>query len=268
MKIAIIGGTGLYQSEFIVDPKEQTFNTKYGDAYLVAGRFADHQVYFLNRHGTGHKVPPHLINYRANIFALKQLEVEMIIATAAVGSLREDIKPGSLVVLDQFIDFTYGREQTFFTGEGSGVVHVDLTEPYCPQVRKLLIDSARQENLAIIDRGTYVCTQGPRFETPAEIAMFARLGGDVVGMTNVPEVVLAREAEICYGTVAIVTNYAAGISPNPLTHQEVLDVMSAHEDNLKKLFKRVLSAVKGANDCSCRHAVTSQGELTGGVNNG
>lgn len=268
MKVGIIGGTGLYKAGIIDNLEEKNVITKYGDANLMQGKVGDHQVYFLNRHGVGHKVPPHLINYKANIYALKQLEVEKIIATAAVGSLKKDIVPGTLVFLDQFIDFTSGREHTFFTGQSNGVVHVDLTEPYCPDIRKLLIETAKEAELTMREKGTYVCTQGPRFETPAEITMFTGLGGDVVGMTNVPEVVLAREAEICYGTVAVVTNYAAGISTTNLSHEEVLQVMADNEENLEHLIGNLLKKIGNQTQCFCARSVSSQSKLSWGINDG
>ncbi|WP_366921628.1 S-methyl-5'-thioadenosine phosphorylase [Metallumcola ferriviriculae] len=262
MKIGIIGGTGLYDAGLFQDAEEQRVLTKYGEVKLMAGYAEGNQVVFLNRHGAGHKLPPHLINYRANIAALKETRVDMIIATAAVGSLREDIAPGQLVILDQFIDFTSGRKHTFFNGGADAVVHVDMTQPYCQEVRGTLIEAAHSENLPLVEKGTYICTQGPRFETPAEVAMFARLGGDVVGMTNVPEVVLAREAEICYGAVAVVTNSAAGISDTELTHQEVLDTMAANQAKLKRLLAKSTQMAE-KKQCSCTDAVSSQRKLQG-----
>lgn len=264
MIIGIIGGTGVYDAEMLADIEEQSVLTKYGETRLIIGEAKGHRVAFLNRHGAGHKLPPHLINYRANIDALKQIGVELVVATAAVGSLTKDIVPGDLVVMDQFIDFTYARKQTFFHGGGNDVMHVDMTEPYCAQTRNLIIKAAQQEQLPIVNQGTYVCTQGPRFETPAEVAMFAQLGGDVVGMTSVPEVVLAREAQLCYAAVSVVTNFAAGISQNPLTHQEVLEVMAANKGNLKRLLFTVLELAENNPQCHCRSAVSGQNNLTGG----
>ncbi len=264
MKIGVIGGTGLYDTGLFEKVEGKKLLTKYGEVAVTYAELAGRQVFFMNRHGAGHKLPPHLVNYRANIAVFKQLGVDMIVATAAVGSLKKEIVPGSLVVLDQFIDFTCGREHTFFNGGENGVVHVDMTEPYCPQLRKVLIECAGEENLPVVEKGTYVCTQGPRFETPAEISMFAQLGGDVVGMTNVPEVSLAREAEICYGAVAVVTNYAAGISDSPLTHQEVLDVMAANRHKLRRLLAKVLESAEKNHECKCSSAVSVQSMLTGG----
>ena len=187
---------------------------------------------FLPRHGTGHSVPPHRINYQANIWGMRALGVEAIIATAAVGSLNPEMRPGDFVFVDQFIDFTKNRRQTFFDGRENGVAHLDFTEPYCPALRKTMAAAAGElrarpgAEFAFHEKGVYICTEGPRFETPAEIRAYALLGADVVGMTSYPEVALAREAGICYATIAMVTNLAAGMAGGRLTHEEVLEVMA------------------------------------------
>ncbi len=211
--IGIIGGTGVYDPAIMEGVHEKVVGTDYGEVKIMMGDYQGEAVAFLPRHGGDHSVPPHLINYRANIKALYKLGVKRIIATAAVGSLNFEYKPGTIVIVDQFIDFTKGRIPTFFAGDERGVVHVDMTEPYCPEVRKALFEAAELTGTDVFDRGTYVCTEGPRFETAAEIKMFKTMGGDVIGMTAVPEAVLARELGICYATVSMVTNYAAGISP-------------------------------------------------------
>ena len=234
--VAIIGGTGVYDVPGLRLGDAHVHDTAYGQALLRFGRFADDsgssaEVVFLARHGTEHTIPPHRVNYRANIAALQDLGVGAVVATAAVGSLRRDLPPGRLVLLDQFLDFTRCRPSTFFDGDGR-VEHTDMTQPYDATVRKLLIQAAQRAGIELESRGTYVCTEGPRFETTAEVAMFAGLGGDVVGMTNVPEVVLAREAGLSYAAVALVTNLGAGLSPSPLTHEEVVEAM---EENAKQL---------------------------------
>jgi len=204
------------------------------------------------RHGEDHSVPPHLINYRANIYGLRLMGVKNIFATAAVGSLNMGMEPGNFVFVDQFLDFTKTRHQTFVE---DGVVHLDMTDPYCPRLRGVLKNAAEKNRLRYHTAGTYVCTEGPRFETPAEIRMFRQLGGDLVGMTSVPEVVLAREAEMCYATIAMVTNYAAGISQTRLSHQEVVDIMSENAHNLRTL---IMDAVKDLDEdapCECRQPV-------------
>ncbi|MFZ5898991.1 MAG: S-methyl-5'-thioadenosine phosphorylase [Bacillota bacterium] len=254
--IAVIGGTGVYSPDILSDVRDQTVETKYGHVTLKVGRFKDREVAFLARHGSGHTVPPHLVNYRANILALKKLGVQCILATAAVGSLNPAMKPGDMVFVDQFLDFTKSRPQTFFEGGEDGVVHVDLTEPYCPELRDVLARSAWTLRLLAHSGGTYACTEGPRFETPAEINMIRQLGGDLVGMTGVPEVVLAREAEICYATIAMVTNFAAGISPARLTHREVVEVMEVNAENLRKLIMYAVMAIDPERSCACRWAVS------------
>ncbi len=251
VRLAIIGGTGVYDPRVLSDIREEEVRTPYGDVRLRVGTYKGEEVAFLPRHGAKHSVPPHLINYRANIWALKELGVERVVATTAVGSLNRNMKPGDFVLVDQFIDFTKGRPSTFFNGGEQGVVHTDFTEPYCPEIRGVLRQAAQAAGITLHDGGTYVCTEGPRFETPAEIRMFERLGGDLVGMTNVPEVVLAREIGICYATVSMVTNFAAGISPNILTHDEVLEVMAGNGEKLKKLILGTLGSIPVARGCGC-----------------
>lgn len=250
---AIIGGTGVYDPDLLTGVEERIVPTPYGKALVTVGAYAGRAAAFLTRHGPGHGVPPHLINYRANIWALKHLGVRRIMATNAVGSLAPDIAPGELVLCDQFLDFTHGRESTFFTGGDQGVVHVDVTEPYCPELRALFHTAATDLGLPVHGQGTYVCTQGPRFETPAEIQMYATLGAHVVGMTSVPEVVLAREAGICYGSVGIVTNYAAGMVGEPLSHAEVLAIMAHNERRLRSLTEAMLFHTSDTPACHCRN---------------
>lgn len=259
-KIGIIGGTGVYDPKMLNNIKEETVSTEYGEVVVKIGTYMDQEVAFLARHGAGHTVAPHKINYRANIMALKILGVEKVIATAAVGSLNLDLKPGDFVLVDQFIDFTKNRVQTFFEGE-EGVVHVDFTEPYCPEVRKLLKTSAESIGLLTHPEGVYVCTEGPRFETPAEITMYKKWGADVVGMTSVPEVVLAREAELCYATVAMVTNFAAGISPSALTHAEVVEIMAENNENLKALIMKAIELNTKERKCDCKGALQELGKF-------
>lgn len=251
--IAIIGGTGVYDPSMISNEREEKIATPYGETKVLAGKYKDREVYFMNRHGAGHAVPPHLVNYRANIYALKSLGVEKILATAAVGSLNLQMKPGEFVIVDQFLDFTKNRIQTFFDGQ-EGVFHVDMTDPYCNEIRTTIEKSANDQHIPVHLHGTYVTTEGPRFETPAEIKMYQLFGGDLVGMTSVPEVVLAKEAGLCYATVAMVTNFAAGISATPLTHQEVLDAMKQNSENLKKLLMKVLEDLTDERNCNCRFA--------------
>jgi len=249
--VGIIGGTGVYDPAILEGIRHEVVDTEYGQVKVIRGRHEGREVAFLPRHGGDHSVPPHLINYRANIDALKKLGVTRIIATAAVGSLNFDYKPGAIVIVDQFIDFTKSRIPTFFHGDERGVVHVDMTEPYCPEIRKALFEAAGKTGTDVFERGTYVCTEGPRFETPAEIKMFKVLGGDVVGMTTVPEAVLAREIGLCYGTVAVVTNYAAGISTGKLTHAEVVNYMQSNIARIRQTVMDAVALIPSSPGCEC-----------------
>lgn len=247
-RIAIIGGTGVYDPRILTNVGSVEVETPYGKVKVKTGEYRGKRVAFMARHGEDHSVPPHLINYRANIYGLKMLGVKSIFATAAVGSLNPDMKPRDFVFIDQFLDFTKSRPQTFVE---KGVLHLDMTDPYCPALREVLIEAARSLGLSHHTAGTYVCTEGPRFETPAEIRMFRQLGGDLVGMTSVPEVILAREAGMCYATVAMVTNFGAGISPNPLSHQEVVDIMAENVENLRELIMKAISMLDEDRECTC-----------------
>lgn len=255
VKIAVIGGTGVYDPNILANTREETVSTPYGDVDLKIGSHRGKLVAFMNRHGEGHSIPPHLVNYRANIEALKRLGVKNILATAAVGSLNPFMQPGHLVFTDQFLDFTKCRQHTFFDGGVAGVVHTDMTNPYCSGLREILSRAAQSLGLVSHPAGVYVCCEGPRFETAAEIKMYRLLGGDLVGMTGVPEAPLAREAEICYATIAIVTNYAAGISPTRLTHMEVLDMMSQNGENLRKLLMQSIAWIDEDRACECHCAL-------------
>jgi 5'-methylthioadenosine phosphorylase len=205
------------------------------------------KVAFIPRHASGHSIPPHKINFRANIDALKNVGVSKIIATNSVGSMNTDMPPGSFVIPDDFLDFSQDRKKTFYEDK---VVHIDVTEPYCPQLRDVLAKSGD-----VILGGTYVCTEGPRFETPAEIKMFKMLGGDLVGMTGVPEVTLAREREICYNSICIVSNYASGISEEELTIDEVFEMVAQKEGELLELIYNFIKNVDDSEECSCNHAL-------------
>ncbi len=237
---ALIGGTGLSDSNLISNSENFLIETKYGNVPVKIGEFAGKKICFLARHGADHSVPPHLINYRANIMALKNIGVTSVIATAAVGSLNEAMGPNHFVISDQFLDFTKSRVTTFHEGGPEGVVHLDVTEPYNREVREFLIKAIievkkEKPDVEFHEKGTYVTCEGPRFETPAEIKMFKMLGGDLVGMTSVPECILAKEAELKYANISYVTNFAAGISKHNLSHQEVLDATAENFENLQSI---------------------------------
>lgn len=254
IKIAVIGGTGVYDPEILNDIRDEIVSTPYGNVELKIGKHDGKLVAFMNRHGEGHSIPPNMVNYRANIDALKRLGVRKILATAAVGSLNPLMQPGHLIFVDQFLDFTKFRQQTFFDGGSAGVVHTDMTEPYCPVLREVLSRAAQSQGLTSHNGGVYVCTEGPRFETAAEIKMYRMLGGDLVGMTGVPEAPLAREAKICYAAIAMVTNFAAGISPTRLLHQEVVDTMIQNGENMRKLLMQAMSWIETDRACTCQGA--------------
>ncbi len=211
--LAIIGGSGLAGLADLSDTRRRVMRTPYGDpsCALTFGRIGPTDIVFLARHGYGHTIAPHEINYRANIWALREMGAERIIAVATVGGIRESYGPGEVVIPDQIIDYTHGRKATFFEGPGTAVTHVDFTEPYDAELRGLLLDTAARIGETVHDGGCYGCTQGPRLETAAEIRRLARDGCDVVGMTGMPEALLARELGLPYACVAVVANHAAGL---------------------------------------------------------
>jgi len=256
VKYAIIGGTGVYDPKLLSDLKEESVRTPYGFIKVQSGTYKGERIAFLARHGQEHSIPPHKINYRANIWGLKALGVEFVLATAAVGSLNPEMKPGEFVIVDQFLDFTKSREQTFYDGGENGVVHTDVTNPYCPEVRRTLVKVGRELGLTIHEQGVYVCTEGPRFETAAEIRAYRMLGGDVVGMTSVPESTLAREAGICYAAMAMVTNMAAGISDGPLTHDEVVEIMAQNTESVRRLALETIVQAPSDRACTCNRVAS------------
>ena len=246
--IGIIGGSGVYEITQMADNcEDRLVNTDYGEVNVSVLDIFGKEVAFIPRHASGHSIPPHKINFQANIDALKQIGVTKIIATNSVGSMNLEIPPGSLVIPDDFLDFSQNRKKTFFEDK---VVHIDVTEPYCSYLRDVLDASGD-----VILGGTYVCTEGPRFETPAEIKMFKMLGGDIIGMTGLPEVTLAREREMCYNSICIVSNYASGISQNNLTIDEVFEMVKEKEAELLELIYNFIKNVDDSRDCSCNHAL-------------
>lgn len=250
VNFALIGGTGVENLD-LINKNAIEVPTPYGSVALETGIIDNVGMVFLKRHGEKHTVPPHLINYRGNIWALKELGVKKILATGAVGSISSDFRIGDIVLVDQFLDFTKSRPQTFFDGGERGVLHVDVSQPYCPDLRNQISIGAKKIGLNIKNNGVYVCTEGPRFETPAEINMYRILGGHLVGMTGVPEVILARELGICYATIALVTNEAAGISKEPLTHAEVIATMNMLGETIAKLVKNISELLDIDQNCYC-----------------
>jgi 5'-methylthioadenosine phosphorylase len=235
--------------------------TPYGPVEPVIGKLANREIVFMSRHGRDHATPPHLVNYRANIWAVRKLGVSKILATAAVGSLSPDFRLGELVLLDQFLDFTKSRSQTFYEGGQKGVLHVDMTDPYCSAVRQVILDASERLGFPVKDGACYVCTEGPRFETPAEIRMFQRLGADLVGMTSVPEVVLARELGMCYASIGMVTNEAAGIAAHPLSHAEVMESMKELGVKVAQLIQSTFEIWTPEQNCLCALANEEVGKF-------
>lgn len=223
MTLAIIGGTGLTQINGLTITGQQSLDTPFGSpsADYVFGEMNGKRLVFLARHGNPHRIPPHKINYRANIWGLKQLGVTEIIAVAAVGGIGALMAPGHIAIPDQLIDYSYGREHTFFADDLEQVTHIDFTEPYSPHLRKRIIQGAHNGGIAITETGTYGCTQGPRLETIAEIKRMAQDGCDLVGMTGMPEAALARELELDYANISVVANWGAGIVEGEITMAEI-----------------------------------------------
>jgi 5'-methylthioadenosine phosphorylase len=243
-KIAVIGGTGFGTA--LVAGTPETVETAYGSALLTRAALGeDLELLFLARHGLGHSLPPHKINHRANIAALRDLGADAVFATTAVGSLRPEIKPGDFVVLDDFVDFTKGEVVTFYSETG-GVRHTDFVHPYDPNLREILLETAGAELAPRIhSQGTYLCTSGPRYETPAEVRLFGAWGASVVGMTGAPEAILCREAGLRYAGIALATNYGTGlVTPQPLSHTEVEAEMAASRADLVSWLLRAAQAVK------------------------
>jgi 5'-deoxy-5'-methylthioadenosine phosphorylase len=221
--LGIIGGSGLTRLDALNVERQEIVTTPYGDpsAPLTFGRFDGKPVVFLPRHGSTHTIPPHRVNYRANLWALRQVGIVRVVGMAAVGGISPLMPPGALRVPDQIIDYTWGREHTLFEGDLSSVTHIDFTEPYCASLRAALLQTAMRIGVTIGDGGTYGATQGPRLESAAEITRLERDGCDMVGMTGMPEVSLARELGLCYASLALSVNWAAGKGEGPITMAEI-----------------------------------------------
>ncbi len=255
-KIGVIGGSGLYEIKGLSLKNKKKISTPFGkpsDQYFIS-ETGNTEIVFLPRHGSHHNIPPHMINYRANIWGFKKLGVEKIISVSAVGGIKKGLKPGDIVILNQIIDMTKNRKSTFYNGK-SGVVHIDFTEPYCPEIRQTLLRAGRRIRVPLKGRGTYVAVEGPRLETATEIKSFSILGGDVVGMTGMPEASLAREMEICYSGISVVANYAAGISRKKLTVAEAMEAMQASTEKIKRLLKEAFTLLPKHRKCPCREAL-------------
>jgi 5'-methylthioadenosine phosphorylase len=252
-KLAIIGGSGIYDAGMFEDVQEVRLHTPFGSPSgpIQVGKFKDLGVAFLPRHGKGHTHPPHKVNYRANIWALKELGVERIVSVCAVGSLKEELMPGDIVIPDQFIDFTKNRDYTFY--DGGRTVHISTADPFCPQLRSTFSNETKGLGIEHHDKGTYITIEGPRFSTRAESRMF-RSFADIIGMTLNPEVQLAREKEMCYVCLAMVTDYDVW-AEKPVSLEEVLRTVAKNEQNIKKILRNTLSNVDEKRGCACGDAL-------------
>jgi 5'-methylthioadenosine phosphorylase len=256
--IGIIGGSGLYEMEGLTDVRWRRVRTPFGDPSdeYCEGRFGDRRVVFLPRHGRGHRLMPSELNFRANIWGLKFLGVEWVISISAVGSMRDEIQPLDLVVPDQFFDATKRRVSSFF---GDGIVaHVGMADPVCPGLAAALEDAARATGVTVHRGGTYVCIEGPQFSTKAESRIFRTWGVDVIGMTNVPEVKLAREAELCYATLALATDYDVWHQTHETVSVEaVVQNLMKNVATAKDVLRRVIPAVREPRQCPCPELLRS-----------
>ena len=249
---AIIGGTGVYSAGH--NKREEKVKTIFGEVELDILNIDGEDIVFLARHGKSHSVPPHLINYRANMMALKELGVSHIYATAAVGSCNENYAPGDVVIINDFIDFTKLRPVTFFEGGDDPVKHVDMSDPYCKNMREKFAQEAKNIGLDIKGNAVYVSVEGPRFETASEIQMFKNLGGDVLGMTTVPEVVLAKELGMCYATIGIITNWCTGISGEIELH-DIEGAVDKNRDKITDACIKIFNQGLAQDQCNCNNAI-------------
>jgi len=253
-EIGIIGGTGVYNPQLFEEIKEVKIDTPYGspsDSILI-GKLSGRKVAFIPRHSKTHNIRPTNVNSKANIFALKKLGVKRILAPCAVGSLKKEIRPGDVVLVDQFIDRTTKREQSFYTGPQ--VCHISVANPMCPELRKTLMVSASKLEKRYHETGTYVCIEGPRFSTKAESNLFRSWNSDVVGMTLVPECVLAREAEICYASIASVTDYDVW-KDHPVSTDEIIRTMKKNLDVINTLLVETINRLPKDRKCRCGSAL-------------
>jgi len=253
VKIGIIGGSGLEDPNILKDAKEINVETKFGkpSSALTIGKIEGIDAVILSRHGKKHSIHPGKVNYRANIMALKEQGCTHIIASSACGSLKEEIKPRDFVVIDQFIDRTYGRQSTFY--DEDNVAHIPMAEPFCKDIRKLLYETAKELKLRVHEKGTVITIQGPRFSTKAESNLFRSWKADVINMSTVPECVLAREAGICYAVVCMSTDYDCWhSSEQSVDIQMILKTFKKNAENVVKLFLKTIPKIKDNPECNCK----------------
>jgi 5'-methylthioadenosine phosphorylase len=254
--VGIVGGSGLYEMEGLSDLREERVATPFGepsDAYVL-GLLDGRPVAFLARHGRGHRLLPSEINFRANIYGFKALGAQWIISASAVGSMREEIRPSDIVIPDQFFDRTRGRASTFF-GEGL-VAHVSFADPVCPDLSDLLLCGGREAGATVHQGGAYVCIEGPQFSTRAESRIYRGWGVDVIGMTNLQEAKLSREAEICYATMALVTDYDVWhATEGDVSVEKVIAILHKNVTTAKAIVRRIVPKIRGPRSCPCAHAL-------------
>jgi len=257
VKIGIFGGSGFYS--LLEDVREADVDTPYGkpSAPVTVGSVEGREVAFIPRHGVKHQFPPHVVPYRANLWAFKELGVERVLGPCAVGSLQPSIKPGDFVICDQLVDRTTGRTSTFY--DGPETTHISFADPYCPTMRSVALQAARDLTLPLHERGTVVVIQGPRFSTRSESAYYAAQGWEVINMTQTPEAVLARELEMCYLNISLNTDYDVGVvgEVEAVTHEEVIRVFQENIGKLRELLFRIVAALPDERDCPCATALAN-----------
>ena len=254
-EIGIFGGTGIYDSELLQESKEISIDTPYGKTSdsITIGDYKGRKVAFMPRHGKKHAISPHMINFRANIWAFKELGVTRILAPSAVGSLKEELKPSDFALPSQFLDFTKSRIGSF--SEDGRVIHISVAEPFCPELQEVVLQTAQSQNIKIHKNCTYVCIEGPRFSTKAESKFFRTTGADIIGMTVVPECQLAREAQICYVSISTITDYDVW-AEKPVTAKEVLETLSKNVESIKKMLAVLLEKIPKTRKCYCERALS------------
>ncbi len=254
VEIGIFGGTGIYDSGLLENTQEVEIETPYGKPSdtITVGVFNGRKIAFLPRHGKKHTIPPHMINFKANIWAFKELGVTRIIAPSAVGSLKEEFEPGHFALPSQFLDFTKSRDGSF--SEEGRVIHISVAEPFCPELQSSILKVTDKQNLKIHKDCTYVCIEGPRFSSKAESKFYRSTGADIIGMTLVPECQLAREAQICYVSISTVTDYDVW-AEKPVTAKQVLETLSKNVEKTKKILTELMDTIPKTRSCSCAKAL-------------
>ena len=254
VEIGIFGGTGIYDSGLLENPQEIQLDTPHGKPSdsITIGTFQGRKIAFLPRHGKKHTIPPHMINFKANIWAFKELGIKRIIAPSAVGSLKEELEPSHFALPTQFLDFTKSRSGSF--SEEGRVIHISVAEPFCPELQSSILQVTQNQNLKIHENCTYVCIEGPRFSTKAESKFYRSTGADIIGMTLVPECQLAREAQMCYASISTVTDYDVW-AEKPVTAKEVLSTLSKNVERTKKVLTELIEKIPKTRSCNCARAL-------------